>query len=305
MNGAPIAVGFEPALDRRAGPALKSKEIRKSGPGVLVEIASRHHDPHKTFKGILRGNRSAVMTALCKIKVEERAVATPAPRQAVIRIEAVGACGSDTEYLKVGRIGDCVADGPLIRGHEVAGLVESVGNEVTNVKPGDRVAIGTGTPCRDSVECLAGCYHLCPKLVSLASPPYDGARIELVRIDSRNLFPTPDEMSFEQGALLAPLSARIWACQRANLNRGDRVLAAGAGPVGLLSAAARRALGAGSVAITDVSDLRLDLAKSMGFKTEKSPAPSDQTFDILIECPGVSLETISRSDSNDVRYSEG
>jgi len=116
-------------------------------------------------------------------------------------------------------------------------------------------------------------------------------------IDSRNLFPIPDEMSYEQGALLEPLSVGIWACHRASLNPGDQVLVTGAGPVGLVSAAAAWALGAGSVTLTDVSDFRLDLAKSMGFATEKSEAPSEQTFDVLIECsgaPGVLADGLRR-----------
>lgn len=232
------------------------------------------------------GNRAAVMTGLGKIEIEERPVPAPGPRQAVVRIEAVGACGSDTAYLKAGRIGDYVVDGPIILGHEAAGQVETVGSEVTNVKLGDRVAIEPGTPCRDCVECLAGRYHLCSRLEFLATPPYDGALLQLLLIDSRNLFPIPDEMSYEQGALLEPLSVGIWACHRASLNPGDQVLVTGAGPVGLVSAAAAWALGAGSVTLTDVSDFRLDLAKSMGFATEKSEAPSEQTFDVLIECSG-------------------
>lgn len=231
-------------------------------------------------------NRAAVMTEIGKIAVQERPEPSPGPRQAVVRIEAVGVCGSDTAYFKVGRIGDYVVQGPLILGHEVAGQVESVGAEVTNVKPGDRVAIEPGTPCRDCVECLAGRYHLCPDLEFLATPPYDGALLTQLLIDSRNLFAIPDEMTYEQGALLEPLSVGIWACQRAHLIPGDHVLVTGAGPVGLVSAMAARAFGAGSVTITDVSDFRLKLAHSMGFLTEKSDAPSAASFDVLIECSG-------------------
>jgi L-iditol 2-dehydrogenase len=237
------------------------------------------------------------MTGLGKIAIEERPMPTPGPRQAVVRIEAVGVCGSDTAYFKIGQIGDYVVEGPLILGHEVSGQVESVGSDVTNVKPGERVAIEPGTPCRDCVECFAGRYHLCPKLEFLATPPYDGALLQYMLIDSRNLFPMPDDMSYEQGALLEPLSVGIWACHRANLNPGEQVLVTGAGPVGLVSAAAARALGAGSVTVTDVSDFRLDLAKSMGFATEKSQSPSEQTFDVLIECsgaPGVLAEGLRR-----------
>jgi L-iditol 2-dehydrogenase len=231
-------------------------------------------------------NRAAVMTELNKIVIQERPEPDPRPMEAVVRVEAVGVCGSDTAYYKLGRIGDYVVEGPIILGHEVSGQVVQVGSDVTNVAVGDRVAIEPGTPCRNCRECMAGRYHLCPDLVFLATPPYDGALIEKMTIDARNLYPMPDEMTYEEGALLEPLSVGIWGCKRAGLEAGDDVLVTGAGPVGLLAAAAARALGAGSVTVTDLSDFRLNLARDLGFKTERSDAPAEKTFDVLLECSG-------------------
>jgi L-iditol 2-dehydrogenase len=231
-------------------------------------------------------NRAAVMTELNKIVIQERPEPDPRPMEAVVRIEAVGVCGSDTAYYKLGRIGDYVVEGPIILGHEVSGQVVQVGSDVTNVAVGDRVAIEPGTPCRNCRECMAGRYHLCPDLVFLATPPYDGALIEKMTIDARNLYPMPDEMTYEEGALLEPLSVGIWGCKRAGLEAGDDVLVTGAGPVGLLAAAAARALGAGRVTVTDLSDFRLNLARDLGFKTERSDAPAEKTFDVLLECSG-------------------
>jgi L-iditol 2-dehydrogenase len=173
-----------------------------------------------------------------------------------------------------------------VLGHEVSGEVAKVGSEVTNVSVGDRVAIEPGTPCRDCKECKAGRYHLCPDLVFLATPPYDGALMELMAIDARNLYPIPQEMSYEEGALLEPLSVGIWGCKRANLTAGDDVLVTGAGPVGLLAAAAARAFGAGSVTVSDFSEFRIGLARRMGFATETPEAATDRTFDVLLECSG-------------------
>jgi len=231
-------------------------------------------------------NRAAVMTKLEHIEIQELPEPEPGPRQAVVRVHAVGVCGSDTAYFKIGRIGDYVVDGPIVLGHEVAGEVAKVGSEVTNVSVGDRVAIEPGTPCRDCKECKAGRYHLCSDLVFLATPPYDGALMELMAIDARNLYPIPQEMSYEEGALLEPLSVGIWGCKRANLTAGDDVLVTGAGPVGLLAAAAARAFGAGSVTVSDFSEFRIGLARKMGFATETPDAASDRTFDVLLECSG-------------------
>lgn len=242
-------------------------------------------------------NRTAVMTDLEKIVVENRPEPEPGPMQAVVRVEAVGVCGSDTAYYRLGRIGDYIVDGPIVLGHEASGQVVAVGSEVSNVAAGDRVAIEPGTPCRNCRECMAGRYHLCPDLVFLATPPYDGALMERMVIDARNLFVMPDSMSYEEGALLEPLSVGLWGCQRAHLQAGDDVLVTGAGPVGLLAAASARVLGAGSVTVTDLSEFRLGLAREMGFWTENSTAAGDQTYDVLLECsgaPGVLGDSLRR-----------
>ena len=187
-------------------------------------------------------NRAAVMTGLETIEIQDVPEPVPQPHQAVVRVEAVGVCGSDTGYYKVGRIGDYVVTGPLILGHEVAGQVIEVGDDVTDVQVGDRVAIEPGTPCRHCHECLAGRYHLCPELEFFATPPYDGALVQRMAVDARNLYRLPDSMSYEQGALVEPLSVGIWGCKRARLEPGDEVLVTGAGPVGLLAASVARAL---------------------------------------------------------------
>jgi L-iditol 2-dehydrogenase len=231
-------------------------------------------------------NRAAVMTDLSTMVIQERPDPEPGRQQAVVQVEAVGVCGSDTAYYKVGRIGDYIVDGPIILGHEVSGQVVQIGSDVRNVAVGDRVAIEPGTPCRNCRECMAGRYHLCPDLIFLATPPYDGALVQRMAIDSRNLYRIPDEMSYEEGALLEPLSVGIWGCKRANLQAGDDVLVTGAGPVGLLAAAAARAFGAGNVTITDLSEFRLGVARDMGFVAERADAAGEDTFDVLLECSG-------------------
>lgn len=232
------------------------------------------------------GNAAAVMTGLNSIEIQERPMPEPAPGQAVIRVEAVGVCGSDVAYYRYGKIGPFVVDGPFILGHEVSGQVVAIGDGVDNVKVGDRVAVEPGTPDRSCEECRAGRYHLCPNLEFLATPPYDGALLQYLAMDARCYFPIPDSMSYEDGALLEPLSVGLWGCQRANLQAGDDVLITGAGPVGLLAAEAARALGAGSVTLTDISDYRLGVASDHGFAVEKSDAPTSRTFDVLLECSG-------------------
>ncbi|WP_106815847.1 NAD(P)-dependent alcohol dehydrogenase [Microbacterium timonense] len=235
-------------------------------------------------------NLAAVMPELGRIEIRDVPEPSPGPREAVVAIEAVGVCGSDTAYFTRGRIGDWVVDGPLILGHEVSGRVVAVGDAVTRVSVGDRVAIEPGTPCRDCEDCLAGRYHLCSRLAFLATPPYDGALVQRVAFDERNLFVVPSGMSYEEAALCEPLSVGIWACRRADLRPGDRVLVSGAGPVGMLAAQVARALGASSVVVSDVSEFRLAKARELGFEVERSgtvdEGPGHEDADVLLECSG-------------------
>lgn len=231
-------------------------------------------------------NHAAVMPELGHIEIRDVGEPGAGAREAIVQIEAVGVCGSDTAYFTVGRIGDWIVDGPIILGHECAGQVVAIGAEVTGVAVGDRVAIEPGKPCRDCRECMAGRYHLCPDLVFFATPPYDGSLVQRMAIDERQLFPIPDHMSYEEGALCEPLSVGIWACHRAHLEAGDRVLVTGAGPVGLLAAQAARAFGASAVTVTDISDFRLSKAGELGFAVEKAGEVASRDFDVLLECSG-------------------
>ncbi|WP_168203853.1 NAD(P)-dependent alcohol dehydrogenase [Humibacter ginsenosidimutans] len=231
-------------------------------------------------------NLAAVMPRLGEIEVRDVGEPVLGAREAAVEIRSVGICGSDVTYYRVGRIGDWVVDGPLILGHEASGVVTAVGEDVSRVAVGDRVAIEPGTPCRDCDDCLRGRYHLCSRLAFLATPPYDGALVQRLAIDERNLFALPDGLSFDDGAMLEPLSVGIWACRRAGLEPGDRVLVTGAGPVGTFAAQAARAFGAGSVTMVDVSPFRLEIARTLGFEAESADSPSTATFDVLLECSG-------------------
>ncbi len=186
------------------------------------------------------------------------------PGQALVRIEAIGICGSDVHYYQHGRIGDCVVTGPMILGHEAAGEVIEVGEEVAGLVAGDKVAIEPGRTCRRCEFCKSGRYNLCPDVIFLGTPPIDGAFCEYLVWPADFLFKLPDNMSVEEGAMMEPLAVGIHGARRMEVKAGDSVAVLGAGPIGLCALQAAQIHGASTIIVTDVIPLRLRAAEKLG-----------------------------------------
>jgi L-iditol 2-dehydrogenase len=231
--------------------------------------------------------RAAVLTRPGEVVLEERATPSPGPREVLVEITSVGVCGSDVHYYEHGRIGPHIVREPLILGHESAGRVAAVGADVTKHTTGDRVTLEPGVPCGRCSECRAGRYNLCPDVVFFATPPVDGTFAEYVVIHEDFAFALPDSLSDDVGALMEPLSVGIWACRKAGVTAGDRVLVTGAGPIGLLAMQVALAFGATQVEVADVNEARLALAARTGAtRTLISGRDEPATADALIECSG-------------------
>jgi len=231
--------------------------------------------------------RAAVLHAPGDVRIEERDRPVPGPREVLVQITAVGVCGSDVHYYEHGRIGPYVVEAPLILGHESAGHVVEVGEDATKHAVGDRVTLEPGVPCGRCRECRAGRYNLCVDVVFFATPPIDGAFAEFVPIHEDYAFALPDSLSDEEGALMEPLSVGIWACRKAGVSAGDRVLVTGAGPIGILAAQCALAFGATDVTVSDVNEQRLEVARRTGATQTLTPQDGlDLEVDALIECSG-------------------
>jgi L-iditol 2-dehydrogenase len=234
--------------------------------------------------------RVSVLRGIGDVGVEERPVPQPARDEALVRIAAVGVCGSDVHYYEHGRIGPYRVEHPLVLGHEAAGEVVAVGADVSWLAPGQRVSLEPGVPCRSCDQCLAGRYNLCPDVRFFATPPYDGAFQEYVALPAAFVHPIPDTVSDDAAALLEPLSVGVWACRRGEVSAGSRVLVTGAGPIGLVCVQAARAFGATQVWVSDVNAHRLSLAERLGgVPVDVSERPiGDHGLepDVLLECSG-------------------
>jgi L-iditol 2-dehydrogenase len=154
---------------------------------------------------------------------------------------------------------------------------------------GQRVAVEPQRPCRTCKQCKAGRYNLCPDIEFYATPPIDGAFTEYVRIQDDFAYEIPDRVSDEAAALIEPLSVGLWACERAQIKPGSRVLIAGAGPIGIIAAQAARAYGATEIYITDIAEDRLAFALEHG-ATHALNALTDSTegldVDAFIDASG-------------------
>jgi len=198
------------------------------------------------------------------IRIEEMDIPTPKDNEALIKLKAVGVCGSDVHFFEVGRIGDFVVKEPLILGHECAGEVVEIGENVKTVKVGDRVALEAGVPCRKCEFCRSGHYNLCSSVVFLAAPPFHGAYREYIAHPEDFLFKLPDNMTFEEGAMIEPLSVGTYAAERGGVNVRNTVAIIGSGTIGLMTLQAVKARGATDVIVTDLEPFRLELAKKLG-----------------------------------------
>jgi len=185
-------------------------------------------------------------------------------KQVVIRIHTTGICGSDVHYWSHGRCGPFIVDGPIVLGHESSGLIVGVGEGVDHLRVGDRVAMEPGMRCRECQSCMEGRYNLCPAIRFFATPPVDGTLATFIVHPADFCFKLPEHVSFEEGALLEPLSVAVHACQRSVVTAGCHVLITGAGPIGLVCLLVSRALGATVVVVTDINEDRLAVAMKLG-----------------------------------------
>jgi 2-desacetyl-2-hydroxyethyl bacteriochlorophyllide A dehydrogenase len=183
--------------------------------------------------------------------------AVPAPAEVLVRVKAAGICHSDAHY----RAGVGSTDHPLTLGHEVAGIVESVGAGVTTHRAGDRVCLHYLVTCGTCSDCRAGREQFCAT-GQMIGKDRDGGYAEFVRVPAKNAHPLPDFVPFEQGAILMCSSATaLHALRKARVGAGDTVAVFGIGGLGVSAIQLARALGASAVYAVDVNPAKLALAQ--------------------------------------------
>jgi L-iditol 2-dehydrogenase len=180
------------------------------------------------------------------------------PGESLVRVTAVGICGSDTHWYSEGGIGGTFLTEPLVLGHESSGLVEN--GELR----GMRVAIDPAMPCNKCARCLEGNPNLCPRIRFAGTHGVDGTLRQYIAWPSENLFPLPEAISDAEGTVLEPLGVAMHAADLGPISPGQSVGVYGCGPVGLLIIQLVRLSGASRIFATDKKPDRLQAALGMG-----------------------------------------
>lgn len=236
--------------------------------------------------------KAAYLESALEVHTRDVPLPDPGPGEVLIRIRSVGVCASDVHYYEHGRIGRYVVREPLILGHEPAGEVAALGPGVDSLAEGDRVSIEPGVPCRACMHCRTGHYNLCDDVVFMATPPVHGAFAEYVAHPADFAYRIPEHVSYDEAALIEPLSVGLFAARRGQASLGDRAAILGAGPIGLMTLLALQSQGVRDVTLVDVEPFRLDKALALGAANAVDGSAEDvgQTratqFDLVFETAG-------------------
>ncbi|MFL5800807.1 MAG: alcohol dehydrogenase catalytic domain-containing protein [Roseiflexaceae bacterium] len=195
------------------------------------------------------------------LELQDIPMPVPGERDILVRVRAAGICHSDVHY-RAGR--SPVHPLPMTLGHEVAGVVEQVGNQVTNVNEGDRICLHYNITCGDCYYCSTGNEQFCGKAVMLGHHT-SGGYAEYIAAPARNAIVLPNEIPFEQGATLMCASATAFhALRKSRLKAGETAAVFGVGGLGMSAIQLAKAFGALDVFAVDINDDKLQLAAHYG-----------------------------------------
>ena len=243
--------------------------------------------------------KAIVIHAAHDLRVEEHPVDAPGPGQVRLRLATGGVCGSDLHYYNHGGFGAIRLREPMILGHEVSAYVQDLGKGVTNLVPGQLVAVSPSRPCGQCQYCAQGLQNHCLNMRFYGSampfPHIQGAFRQVLVADANQCVPA-DGLTPAEAAMAEPLAVALHATARAGQMLGKRVLVTGCGPIGMLAILAARRAGAAEIVATDLSDFTLAMARDVGADGTINMATNPDAltayaadkgyFDVLYECSG-------------------
>ena len=193
--------------------------------------------------------KAGVVHAKNDIRYEEIKKPEAGPGKVLIKVKYTGICGSDVPRVN----GDACHFFPNVLGHEFSGVVEEIGEGVTSLKPGDRVAGVPLVPCMECEDCPRGNYSLCRRYSFIGSREF-GSFAEYVAVPEKNAVKFGEEVSFEQGAFFEPATVALHGLRRLDFQGGKTVAILGGGTIGMLAMQWAKIFGAKTVAVFDILD---------------------------------------------------
>lgn len=253
---------------------------------------------------------AAVLHEPKKLLIDELDAPQPQPGQVQIRVRAGGICGSDLSYYFKGKSGDFAVREPFVLGHEVAGEVAALGEGVSGLRVGQRVAVNPGLNCGTCRYCVKGMTNHCLNMRFMGSastfPHMQGMFRQFIAVDARQCVPVPDGLDFAMASMAEPLSVALHALRLAGSLVGAKVLLVGCGPIGCILLAVARRAGAHRIVAVDLAEKALQMATTLG--ADETVLANDQTridqwsqqrgtFDVVLEASGspAGLDTALRA----------
>lgn len=203
--------------------------------------------------------KAGVVHARDDIRYEEIEKPVPKNGQVLIKVKYTGICGSDVPRVN----GDACHFFPNVLGHEFSGVIEEVGEDVTSLVKGDRVAGVPLVPCMKCEDCQKGNYSLCKNYSFIGSREF-GSFAEYVVVPEKNAVKFEEEVSFEQGAFFEPATVALHGLQRVDYKGGKTAAILGGGTIGMFVMQWAKIFGASKVVVFDIADERLELGKRLG-----------------------------------------
>lgn len=227
---------------------------------------------------VVKAPRELIVTEVEQPKAEEGEV--------VVKVMACGVCGTDLHIYE----GEFIASYPIVMGHEFCGVVVDVGEGVSHISVGERVAIQPNVSCGICEMCRRGRPNLCESMLAYGVH-IDGGFAQFCVVRSENVFSIGD-MSFEAGAFVEPLACCVNGVNAVDVGFGERVLIFGSGPIGLLLAQLCKLRGAGEVVVVDLVEERLKIASMLGLtallssEVEADKAIHVNSYEVVIDATG-------------------
>lgn len=245
---------------------------------------------NKTMRGVAyRADRT--------VKVIEYPIPEPSYGEVLLQIKAAAICGSDLHrYRKAGEL--VAGKAPWVPGHEPAGVVVALGEGCQRLQIGDRVCVFHWLGCGHCRHCLAGMMQWCEHRQAIGHPAAFGSDADYMVIPERNCLPLPDVLTFEDGALIACIAGTCFAALRKlRVNGEDTITIFGQGPVGLMGAIMAQAMGARVIGL-DITEERLELARSLGIEETVNPALSSLPDAVLKLSGGEGVDAALETSGN-------